>query len=85
MEILSTIENRKISDFSNKEFWNLSIERYRISKKVRKLLPRNKDKSFDYNSLAEKIGFDRHYIYQVAAMNLYPCEEFITKLENLND
>ncbi|MCL4415258.1 MAG: hypothetical protein M1365_00945 [Actinobacteria bacterium] len=80
----STNENKKISNFNNQDFWDLSIKRYRMSKRVRMLVPRNNDNSFDFDKFAKLIGFDRHYVYQVVAMNLYPCEDFIKRLEQLN-
>jgi len=83
MQNLSIKPDKKISEFTALEFWNLSIERYRISKRIRRIIPRNKDKGFDYNKFSKVTGFNRHYIYQVTAMNIYPCQEFIKKLEDL--
>lgn len=85
MQNLSIKPDKKISEFTPLEFWNLSVERYRISKRVRKLIPRNKDNSFNFEKFAEMTGFDRHYVYQVAAMNLYPCPEFLKELERLEN
>ncbi len=85
MQNLSTKPDKKISEFKQHDFWDLSVNRYRISKRVRKLIPRNKDNSFNFEKFAEMTGFDRHYVYQVAAMNLYPCPEFLKELERLEN
>ena len=85
MQNLSTKSDKKISEFTTQEFWNLSIDRYRISKRVRKLVPRNEDNSFDFDGFAKSLSFDRHYVYQVVAMNLYPCPEFIEEIERLEN
>lgn len=76
--------NKKLTDFTNQDFWNLTIEKYRISKSIRKLIKR-KGKHFDYKQLSEIFGVDRHYIYQVLMMTIKPNQDFINKLKEITN
>ena len=72
------LNGKKITEFTNQDFWNLSIEKYRISKTLRDLVKKNKH--YDFNGFSKLIGFSRHYIYQVMTMNIKPSKEFIEKI-----
>ena len=78
----SALNDKKLIDFTNGDFWHLSLEKYRTSKAIRKLVTK-KNNHFDFNKLAEILETDRHYIYQVMVMNVKPSEEFLNKLESL--
>ena len=73
---------KKITEYSDNDFWNLSLEKYRASKAIRKLVTK-KNNHFDFNKLAEILEVDRHYIYQVMVMNVKPSQEFINKLNEV--
>jgi hypothetical protein len=75
------LPDKKFSDWSDKDFWSYSIEKYRISKKLRKILKKNK--GFQYSEVGHKIGYTKNYIYQVLRMILDPSKDFIEKLEKL--
>ena len=82
MQNLSTNDSKKLIDWGWLDFWMLAVQKYRISKKVRKHLKKGKD-CFDYAELADKLGVDRHYIYQVLMMAIKPNEQFLEKLNQL--
>ena len=75
--------NKLFSNWSNKDFWEYSLAKYRISKILRKLI-RNEN-GFHYESLSKRIGYSRNYIYQVLKMRIEPNKEFISKLEDLEN
>ncbi len=77
------LNGKKITEFTNQDFWDLSIEKYRISKILRRLVKKNNH--YDFNGFSKLIGFSRHYVYQVMTMNIKPSKEFIkiiTQLES---
>ncbi|MCE5329891.1 hypothetical protein LLG07_06130 [bacterium] len=75
------LNDKKITEFTNQDFWDLSIEKYRISKILRKLIKKNNH--YDFNGFSKLIGFSRHYIYQVMTMNIKPSKEFIEKINQI--
>lgn len=75
------LEGKKISEYSNQDFWDLAIDKYRASKMVRKLI--NKKGHYDFNGFSEITGYSRHYIYQVMAMNIKPSDDFIQRLKQI--
>lgn len=75
------LEGKKISEYSNQDFWDLAIDKYRASKMVRKLI--NKKGHYDFNGFSKMIGFSRHYIYQVMVMNIKPSKEFLDILQKI--
>ncbi|MBA7583768.1 hypothetical protein ES708_25718 [subsurface metagenome] len=80
---LKTINSLKIQNLKHwrpKDFWELSLEKYRVSKKIRKIINKN-GKGFMFRELAKQLGVTRHYIYQVMLMNIKPNKEFIEKLK----
>jgi len=75
------LNGKKITEFTNQDFWDLAIAKYRISKTLRKLIKKNNH--YDFNSFSKLIGFSRHYIYQVMTMGIKPSEEFMEKIKKL--
>ena len=74
---------KKLAEFTNQDFWNLAIEKYRVSKSLRKLL--KKGNHFNFKQLSEILNVDRHYIYQVLIMTIKPNKEFLSKLKELEN
>ena len=72
----------ELLEWRNKDFWELSLKKYRVSKMIRKIINKNKN-GFEFNELSKLLNVDRHYIYQVMLMNIKPNREFIDKLEDL--
>ena len=81
---LSTREHKKLVDWDGIDFWKYAIEKYRFSKRLRKVIDKTIYR-YDYKSYANYAGFDRHYVYQVLKMNIYPNREFVKKLEQLEN
>ena len=77
------LNGKKITEYTDDDFWELSLEKYRASKAVRKLITK-KNNHFDFDKLAELLETDRHYIYQVMVMNIKASQEFINKLKELD-
>ncbi len=71
----------KIENKPNKEFWDISLEKYRVSKAIRRL----KKHGYTFKRLGEILNIDRHYVYNLMRMNLKPPEGILEKLEQLND
>ena len=65
------------------DFWELSLEKYRISKKIRKIINKN-GKGFKFKELSEILNVSRDYIYQIMLMNIKPNREFIEKLNEIH-
>lgn len=72
--------DKLFSNWANKDFWEYSLAKYRISKILRKLL-KNKN-GFRYDILSKNIGYSRSYIYQVLKMRIEPNGDFINKLKD---
>jgi hypothetical protein len=77
------LPDKKFSDWTDKDFWDYTLAKYKISKKLRKILKKNG--GFQYSEVGRKIGFTKNYIYQVLRMILDPNKEFIEKLERLEN
>ncbi|MHB1125316.1 MAG: hypothetical protein ACYC0T_21740 [Ramlibacter sp.] len=80
----NALNGKKLIDFTAGDFWNLSLEKYRASKAIRKLVTKKKN-HFDFNKLSEILETDRHYIYQVMMMNVKPSIEFLKKLQEVKN
>jgi hypothetical protein len=78
---LSTNNKKKLTEWNWKDYWNLAVKKYRLSKKIRKHI--KKDNRYDFKGLGERLNVDRHYIYQIMKMNVYPNNDFIKKLYRL--
>lgn len=84
MTILSTKDiskKRNLTDWISADFWQLSLEKYRVSKRIRKVIKKN-GSGFIFRELAKKLEVDRHYIYQVMMMNIKPSKDFLNKLND---
>lgn len=77
MQNLSTKPKEK----SNQDFWDFSLEKYKISKVIRKL----KKHGYTFKYLGEILNVDRHFVYNLMQMNLKPPEGLLKKLEALDD
>jgi len=85
MTILSTKDiskNSNLEDWISNDFWHLSLEKYRVSKRIRKVIGKN-GKGFIFRDLAKKLDVSRDYIYQTMMMNIKPSRDFINKLSEL--
>lgn len=71
------------SHWTNKEFWEYSIRKYRVSKTLRNLA-RTKE-GFTYTAIGKKLGKTKFYIYGVIKMSIDPDQDFITKLESIEN
>lgn len=71
----------KVKEKAPKEFWEESLEKYRISKEIRRL----KKHGYTFKRLGEILNIDRHYVYNLMRMNLKPPEGVLSKLEQLNE
>jgi hypothetical protein len=74
-------QSLKIENKPNQDFWNESLEKYRIAKTIRKL----KKHGYTFKRLGELLEIDRHYVYNLMRMNLKPPDGILEKLEQLND
>ena len=75
MENLST----KVKEKTPQDFWDESLEKYRIAKTIRRL----KKHGYTFKRLGELLEIDRHYVYNLMRMNLKPPEGILNKLEQL--
>jgi len=76
------IQKHKLIEWRNKNFWELSLEKYRVSKKIRKIISKNHG-GFKFRELAKRLNVSRDYIYQVMLMNIKPNKDFINKLNKI--
>ena len=74
---------KDLKEWKDKDFWNYSLQKYRISKTLRRLLRRDKENGFMYAELSKMIDETNDYIYQMLIMNLKPKPDFIKKLNDL--
>ncbi|MGD9276388.1 MAG: hypothetical protein PVJ67_04395 [Candidatus Pacearchaeota archaeon] len=63
---------------SNKEYWQETLERYRISKQIRKMR-----KKLRLRDLEKQLGYSRQYINNIQEIILKPSKDFINKLNDL--
>jgi len=66
----------------DKEYWKETIERYRASKLIR-TIRRNKD--IGTTIIGQLTGKSKQYVNNVQEIIVKPSEEFIKKLEDIND
>jgi len=71
----------KVKEKPNQKFWDLALEKYRISKEIRRL----KKHGHTFKELGKHLDIDRHYVYNLMRMNLKPPEKTLEKLEKLNE
>ena len=64
---------------SNKEYWQETLRRYRVSKLIRRI--RRKMRLRD---LEKQLGYSRQYINNVQEIIIKPDKEFIGKLDKLH-
>jgi len=76
------IQKHKLIEWRNKNFWELSLEKYRTSKKIRKIISKN-GKGFKFRELAKRLNVSRDYVYQIMLMNIKPNKDFINKLNKI--
>ena len=67
---------------TNKDYWNEMIRRYQIGKRLRLYMGKH---GFTYLDMQKIMGFKRQYIYGVEQIEIKPNENFITKLEELEN
>ena len=77
MQNLST----KVKEKPNQKFWDLALEKYRISKEIRRL----KKHGYTFKRLGDELNIDRHYVYNLMRMNLKPPVGTLERLEQLNE
>ena len=65
---------------SNKEYWQETLERYRVSKRIR--IIRRKMRLRD---LEKQLGYSRQYINNIQEVIIKPNKDFINKLEDLEN
>jgi len=80
----NSLKIKNLKHWKPKDFWELSLEKYRVSKKIRKIISKN-GKGFMFRELAKQLGVTRHYVYQVMTMSIKPNNDFINKLNNFVD
>ena len=66
---------------SNKEYWQETLERYRVSKRIREI---RKKLKLGIKDLAREMGYSRQYINNVQEIIIKPDREFINKFNELN-
>jgi len=79
---LQEFKLKNLKSWENKDFWNYSLEKYRISKKIRKIISKN-HRGFKFRDLAKALNVSSDYIYQVMMMNIKPNKDFIERLNEL--
>ena len=67
---------------SNKEYWQETLERYRVSKRIREI---RKKLKLGIKDLAKQMGYSRQYINNVQEIIIKSNREFINKLEDLEN
>ena len=65
---------------SNKEYWEETLERYRVSKRIREIRKKFK---IPLKSLVKEMDYSKQYINNVQEIIIKPNREFINKLEDL--
>lgn len=65
---------------SNKEYWEETLERYRVSKRIREIRKKFK---IPLKGLVKEMGYSKQYINNVQEIIIKPNGEFINKLEDL--
>jgi transcriptional regulator with XRE-family HTH domain len=65
---------------SNKEYWEETLERYRVSKRIREMRRKLKLRLRD---LEKKMGYSRQYINNVQEIIIKPDREFLRKLNEI--
>ena len=76
---------KDLKEWKDKDFWDYSLQKYRISKTLRRLLRKDKENGFMYAELSKMIDETNDYIYQMLIMNLKPKPDFIKKLNDLEE
>ena len=67
---------------SNKEYWEETLERYRVSKRIRKI---RKKFNIRLKDLVKVMGYSKQYINNVQEIIIKPNKDFINKLEDLEN
>ena len=65
---------------SNKEYWEETLERYRVSKRIREIRKKFK---IPLKGLVKEMDYSKQYINNVQEIIIKPNREFINKLEDL--
>lgn len=60
---------------SNEEYWQETLERYRLSKRIRRIR-----KKLRLRDLEKQLGYSRQYINNIQEIIIKPNNEFINKL-----
>ncbi len=80
---LST-DSKNLNQLKPSDFWALSLKKYRISKRLRKLLHKSNG-GYNYSEFENRIGYSRSYICHVLKMDVNPSDEFIARMEILEN
>ena len=67
---------------SNKEYWQETLERYRVSKRIREI---RKKLKLEIKDLARQMGYSRQYINNVQEIIIKSNKDFTNKLEDLEN
>ncbi len=67
---------------SNKEYWQETLKRYRVSKRIRGI---RKKLKLGIKDLAKQTGYSRQYINNVQEIIIKSNKDFINKLEDLEN
>lgn len=65
---------------SNGEYWQETLERYRLSKRIRRIR-----KKLRLRDLEKQLGYSRQYINNIQEIIIKPNREFINKLKDLEN
>lgn len=65
---------------SNNEYWQETLERYRLSKQIRRIR-----KKLRLRDLEKQLGYSRQYINNIQEIIIKPNKEFIEKLNEKMD
>jgi len=58
---------------TNSKYWNEVLERYRVSKTIRRLREKF---NISFKDLSEITGYSRQYIYGIQEITIKPSEDF---------
>lgn len=70
-----------LKEKTDKQNWSDCLEKYRVSKSIRKL----KKHGHTLKHLGELLNIDRHLVYNLMNMNFKPPEGILEKLEKLHE
>lgn len=75
------LSEKNFSDWTSQDFWQYTLDKYKISKLLRKIC--KEGHGFNYIKLSNKIGYSRQYIYHVLKMKIDPSKDFLDKIQQI--